>query len=281
MKLRWRDSFLNSLHRNNVALQFYAMCRNIPILGWVLHKAATFAYPRGSRVWMPIRAGAGIGIWMNLDCRFETDYASGNYEPMIEALLLSGLKPGGVFYDVGAHIGLFSLIAAQVVGKSGLVFAFEADPENAERIREHSERNRLPQICVIPCAVWSTPGRIAFERASANSSRNQGAVTSNPSLERANTIVVEAVNLDAFSKAHLPPTMIKIDVEGGEAAVLAGSQETIRLNAPILICEVHDKKAAEHIIPWLTSSNYAFDWVEVHGGFPRHLWATKDSFSEK
>jgi FkbM family methyltransferase len=213
---------------------------------------------------------------MHLDSRFETNYASGAYEPLIEAVLLSGLEAGGVFYDVGAHIGLFSLLAARVVGKSGSVFAFEADPENAERIKEHASRNGLDYIHVVPCAVWSSPGRLAFERASADSSRNQGAVANDFSKANKNTIEVEAVSLDAFAQKHKPPTLIKIDVEGGEAAVLDGSKETFKSNAPLLICEVHNQRAADYVTRWLGSNSYVFDWIEESADFPRHLLAKRD-----
>jgi FkbM family methyltransferase len=210
---------------------------------------------------------------MNLDSRFEMEYASGFYEPMIEALLLSSLKAGGVFYDVGAHIGLFSLLAARIVGQTGSVFAFEADPENAERIQEHRRRNGLDNIQVIPSAVWSSAGRLTFARASANSSRNQGAVTVSAANEKTNTIQIEAVTLDAFAQEHLPPTLVKIDVEGGEAAVLEGSEELFKSKSPMLICEVHNQEAANYVIRWLESNQYGFRWIEETTGFPRHLWA--------
>jgi hypothetical protein len=44
------------------------------------------------------------------------DYAAGAYEPMIVEAMVLGLGPGSVFYDVGAHIGVFSLLAARIAG---------------------------------------------------------------------------------------------------------------------------------------------------------------------
>jgi len=72
----------------------------------------------------------------HLDPRFEMKYASGTYEFRVQRGLLSNLRPGLVFYDVGAHIGIVSMFAAQVVGAEGAVSAFEADTENARRIED-------------------------------------------------------------------------------------------------------------------------------------------------
>ena len=197
----------------------------------------------------------------------------GAYEPLIEAVLLYGLEAGSVFYDVGAHIGLFSLLAARVVGKSGSVFAFEADPDNAERIKEHVRRNMFDQIQVVPCAVWSSAGHLRFERASAQSSRNQGAIVTGPLVGRDNTIDVEAIALNDFAQAHPAPTLIKIDVEGAEADVLRGSEEIFARSKPMLICEVHHGHAAEDVTRWLNERGYTFEWLEASPQFPRHLLA--------
>lgn len=79
-------------------------------------------------------------------------------------------------YDVGAHVGFISLVAAQLVGPEGKIFAFEADLENSARIFDHARMNRLPQIEVIRSAVWSTSKPLSFRRASGASSRNTGTV---------------------------------------------------------------------------------------------------------
>jgi hypothetical protein len=57
--------------------------------------------------------------------------------------LVAHVKPGDVLYDVEAHIGFISLVAAGLVGPSDRVFAFEADSENASRIAGHAQMNSL------------------------------------------------------------------------------------------------------------------------------------------
>jgi FkbM family methyltransferase len=229
--------------------------------------------PEETRVWLRISDGLGKGLWAHLDPRYETIYADGRYEPPIQRVLPQHLQPGSVFYDVGAHIGIVSMFGAQLVGTKGVVFAFEADPDNARRIEEHVSRNSLHQIRVMPCAVWSSSGRIRFERASAQSSRNEGAVATDPSVSGQNTVEVEAVALDELARENPLPTLIKIDVEGAEADVLRGSEEVFARAKPVLICEVHHGKAADEVTRWLLERGYVFEWLEDQAQFPRHLLA--------
>ncbi|PYU03548.1 MAG: hypothetical protein DMG33_16500, partial [Acidobacteria bacterium] len=253
--------------------RLYAALSGAPMVGSHLRRLALRMFPPRALVWTHISSGPGKGLWVHLDPRFEMDYAKGNYEASIQRALSSHLRPGSVFYDVGAHIGILSLLAARLVGPAGSVFSFEADPANAERIEEHVRRNEFRQIHIVPRAVWRTAGRLRFERASAQSSRNQGVITTEPAASTANTIEVKAIALDDFSRGHLPPTLIKIDVEGAEADVLGGSEEVFASARPVLICEIHHERAAEEVTQWLRERGYTFEWFTDILRFPRHLLA--------
>lgn len=69
------------------------------------------------------------------------------------------------------------------------------------------------------------------------------------------------------------PTLIKIDVEGSEAAVLQGSEEIFRSAKPILVCEIHHEQASTEVTHWLQARGYTFEWLESLMEFPRHLFA--------
>jgi FkbM family methyltransferase len=269
----WKHRAMIYVTRNPLLRRVYLELRKTPLLGRVLKRLVGLAVPSGTRIWLQIPGGRWEGLWVHLDPRFEMDYARGTYEPSIEKAMVSSLAPGSVFYDVGAHIGVFSLLAARIVGESGAVFAFEADPDNAARIKEHASRNGFGQIHVVPRAVWSSPGKLKFERASLSSSRNQGAIAHDPQLRRENMIEVDAVSLDSFSREHLEPTLIKIDIEGGESAALRGGERIFTSHRPILICEVHNKQNDEYITQWLISKRYTITSVEDSSAFPRHLIA--------
>jgi FkbM family methyltransferase len=271
--MTWRTG-LQNLTRVPAIRRTYDFFGNVPLLRSALRTIARAAIPRHTFLWFRVSSGLAEGLWVRVDPRFEMIYVDGEYEPTIQRILSQNLKPGFVFYDVGAHIGIVSMIGARLVGSEGEVFAFEAEPENTGRIEEHVRRNDLRQIQVVPRAVWSSSGTLRFSRASTQSSRNQGAVASNQSTEGGNVIEVPAVALDDFVKEHHLPTLIKIDVEGAEAQVLRGSEEVFARTKPVVICEVHHSEAAEDVGEWFLKRNYSIEWLEDSRSFPRHLVAT-------
>lgn len=255
------------------ARRVHAALTLVPIVGTALRKLTQRAVPRDTRVWVDIRAGLGKGLALHLDPRFEMNYANGKYEVHLQKALSAHLQPGSVVYDVGAHIGVVSMFASELVGSTGTIFAFEADPENAKRIEAHAQRNNLSQIHVFSCAVWSSAGQLSFERASAQSSRNQGNVVATSERTKQDVIVVESISLDNFAQRHPLPALIKIDVEGAEAEVLRGCEQVFSRSHPVLICEVHHRQADEDVNRWPSQRGYSFEWLAGPATFPRHLLA--------
>ena len=253
--------------------KIYTFANRVPILRSALKNFSRTAIPSDTLVWTSIRSGPGKGLWIRLNPRYEMEYLEGDYEAPVERILLSNLRPGTVFYDVGAHIGVFSLIAARNLGGHGSVFVFEPDPSNARRIKEHASRNQLDAIRIIPKAVCSTVGRLRFQRASFQSSMNRGVLAADDSAVGESTIEVEATTLDAVGEEYALPSLIKIDVEGSEAAVLRGGEGIFRSAKPLLVCEIHHEQASSDVTGWLRARGYMFHWLESSPKFPRHLFA--------
>jgi FkbM family methyltransferase len=265
-------SLIQQLSGSPLLRKSYQFLSRIYVVGPTLKKCSRFALPSDFLIWAVIRSGPGKGLWIHLNPRFEMEYLEGNYEPTVWRVLQSHLKPGAVFYDIGAHIGLFSLIAARNLGVQGSVFVFEPDPSNVRRIEEHASRNRLA-LGIIPKAVWFTDGRMKFQRACFQSSLNRGAIAGDNLAAGESTIEVETVTLDSFGREHELPSIIKIDVEGSEAAVLQGSEGIFRSVKPVVVCEIHHAQAASDVTRWLQARGYVFEWVEDYEQFPRHLFA--------
>jgi len=230
--------------------------------------------PPGTRLSVTVRSGAAAGLLLSVDPRYEAWYAAGAHETHLLNALALHLRPGEILYDVGAHLGFISLVAARIVGPEGKVYAFEADPENSNRILEHERMNALPQIEVVPKAVWSECKTLSFRRDPDSSSRNTGVVSAIAGDEKGSGVIaVEAVTLDNFGLDHRLPAVIKIDVEGAEEQVLEGAEEVFRVSQPTLVCEVHDARAAERVSEWLAAHRYGWNWLTEGDGFPRHLLA--------
>jgi FkbM family methyltransferase len=230
------------------------------------------------QAWVQIQSGLSQGLWMHLRLPREAIIWRGEHEPEVQNAILAGVRPGAVVYDIGANVGTMALGAAQLVGNLGRVIAFEGDPENIERLREHSTRNGLEdRLRVVHAAVWSrsaTDG-IGFRRGAP--SRSQGGVEADgnrPVLGSGEVINVPAVTLDDFVAAgEPPPQLLKIDVEGGEYEVLRGANTLFARERPLLIAEVHHQGAAEQITAWLTEHQYSAQWNIPNEKFPRHLFA--------
>jgi FkbM family methyltransferase len=162
-------------------------------------------------------------------------YALGTSEQVLQQALVELLGPGDVFYDVGANVGFFTLLAARLVGPRGAVLAFEPDPRNAEVLRSNVARNDLENVEVFEQAVADSAGRRTLVLAESTASH---LADGGPEDE---TTVVDVVTLDDLEGApgHRPPSAIKLDVEGAEVAALRGAARLIARHRPTIICELH------------------------------------------
>ena len=172
------------------------------------------------------------------------------------------LRPGMVFFDVGAYHGLFTLVAAKVLGKRGRVIAFEPSPRELRRLRFHLRLNRLSGVEVVPSAVGSHNGaRRFFVVRSEDTSMNS--LQPPPIESTVEETTVGTVSLDQYCRENGIDAvdLIKIDVEGGELEVFLGAQRILTLHRPFIICEVLDRVT----LPWGYPARQIVDWLENCG----------------
>lgn len=154
------------------------------------------------------------------------------------------LKPGDVFFDVGAHSGWMSMVAARRTGRSGKVVAFEPSPPSVDYLRYHKRVNRIMQMEIVPKAVTNVDAAmkpftlVGRGDAVMNSLVEIEEVKNDP---RGSTVIqVEAITLDSYSqRTGLVPAMIKIDTEGSELWVCEGARRLLAENRPTLIIATH------------------------------------------
>jgi FkbM family methyltransferase len=128
-----------------------------------------------------------------------------------------------VFCDVGGYHGFYSLVSDS---KKSIVF--EADPSNAQHIRENIELNPGQDIELVEKAVWSSNSSVEFEAEGSGTSH-----ISEKGIER------EAVTLDSFFEDIEDPDVVKIDVEGVEGHVLEGAEKVLERSKPKIFLEIH------------------------------------------
>jgi FkbM family methyltransferase len=154
----------------------------------------------------------------------------GSYEKGTTKLFRDLIKEGMVILDIGANVGYYSLISAQLVGKKGVVFAFEPAPDNFAFLTKNIEVNGFSNIIPVPKAVSNKAGRgVLF-------------LSDNPAFHsmyghhERDSIEVEVTGIDEFMKnINRPVDLVKMDVESSEMMVLEGMLETIRENPTLKI----------------------------------------------
>ncbi|MGC2753952.1 MAG: FkbM family methyltransferase [Candidatus Acidiferrum sp.] len=218
-----------------------ASLRRVPVLGRCVSWAGGKLVPRDSLAWAQVRSGPAQGLWLHLNPRTGTAYFEGGGEPEVQEVLQQHLRPGMTFYDIGANIGFFSLLAARLVGKEGRVVAFEADPEIAARLREHVARNTFGWITVEEKAVWSEPCTVFFARTDPLTSPDRG-LGHVVLAGGEDTIQVSAKSLDDYTRTQPAPDFLKCDVEGAEVEVFRGAERLLKEKRPGIICEMHSEK---------------------------------------
>ena len=163
----------------------------------------------------------------------------GVVELPVQEALRRRLPAGGVFWDVGADVGFFSLLGARITGPAGRVVAFEPSPEGAAAVRRHAELNGFSHVQVIEAAAGDQAGTARFVLAGESSWSHLAERGNRRDSDR--ELDVSLVVLDQLVEAGQipPPDLVKIDVEGSELAVLRGMQRTLERSGPAIVCELH------------------------------------------
>ena len=198
------------------------------------------------------------GATLDLDLGVYPDccMAYGLYEVSVRRAIERVLRPGDHFVDAGANIGVFTLLAARLVGDGGRVDAFEPEPHNRGRLVDHLRINHVGQwVRVHEAALADAAGEawIHFlgEAAGGESGANHGCSTLYPGPTAANSGAagadatrVRTVRLDDVLQGTRP-RLIKMDIEGAEAAAVEGMAGLLTTDSPpTIIGEVNPSQAA-------------------------------------
>lgn len=235
--------------------------RRIPFLGNIIHSVSLFLLPADQMVWAQVRSGPARGLWIEVYPRSGEFHLAGNAELTTQTVIAERLRPGDVFYDLGANIGLYSLMAARCVGDSGKVFSFEPDAVVAERLGRNVARNSFSQVTIVESGVWSVSGALEFTPAS-HASPDRGLGTFLPSDARAPSTPIRVTSLDDFVRNAPLPDAIKCDVEGAEVEVLRGAEHLLKTHRPWILAEMHSESNERAWREFLARFGYAFTAVD-------------------
>jgi FkbM family methyltransferase len=163
-------------------------------------------------------------------------YFLGEYEEKELRFIENFLDEGDVFIDVGANIGLFSLVAAEAVGVSGKVYAFEPFQKNYDALMTNLSLNLVNNVTPEKQAISDEEGELILYL---DESENNPGMVSRFGGSHTLTENVIATTLDAYlADKQLSPRLIKIDIEGGELMALKGMEKTLKEVRPTLLVEI-------------------------------------------
>ena len=186
-------------------------------------------------------------------------------EPGTVEWIKTELKIGQIFYDIGANIGIYSILAAKQTGLTGKVYAFEPHAANFSRLIDNIIRNDLKDV-VIPSnlALDSETGFFPFSYSSTDAgfSNNQLTPLEGRNANASNCVITEqkyATSVDALIKASLiqPAQHVKIDVDGNELRILKGMETLLKSSwSPLTIQVEVDADSQDKIISFLLAHRY-------------------------
>jgi FkbM family methyltransferase len=166
-------------------------------------------------------------------------HTQGSYEAHVAAAIKETLEPGMVFVDVGANIGYFSLLAAQLVGARGKVLAFEPNQRNCTLLHMSVALNNLANVEIYPYAVAERDASVVFDTLTGSN----GIVGTTLEVDEsqldtlAHKTLVRSVRLDGILANLRRLDVIKMDIEGAEYRALVGAQQLVEKHRPIIFAE--------------------------------------------
>jgi len=191
------------------------------------------------------------------------------YEPEMYELFRQALRPGMVVVDVGAHEGLFTHLAAALVGPTGRVWAIEPAPGNFRVLGRKAAA--FPHVTAVHAAASDRNGIARFALDADNSTRHS-LFTANVG-RRWRSWPVRTVALARVLPADLPRLdLIKIDTQGAEPQVLRGARPAIKKHRPVIVFELwptgwrsggHEPAA---VLDSLTRLGYALHYLSARRG---------------
>jgi tRNA (mo5U34)-methyltransferase len=202
--------------------------------------------------------------WLAEQGELDEKLLNGGFEKTELRFVEKLLRPGMIVLDIGAHHGLYSLLASKVVGRKGRVIAIEPSPRERRRLARHLRVNRCSNVHIESCAIGSESGPAEFFVV--NGACDWGNSLRAPLvLGSTHQVRVEVRSIDdVLHRLGINRVdFLKIDIEGAELEALRGAARLLRGPArPAMLIEVQDLRTqpwghrARDIVEHLSSLEY-------------------------
>ncbi len=194
------------------------------------------------------------------------------YEPEL-LYLCQLLSAGDTFVDVGASYGLYTLVGASIVGRTGRVISFEPASRSSETLKRNIELNGLRNVTLARAALSDHEGRAKLYLHDDSSRNSLGALAELPHG-------CEEVQVLTLDNLMVEPNLgrlkaIKMDVEGAEEMVLRGGKDVLAQFRPAVIFEINPGAAMQlNLSPtgaWDILARLGYHFYRIENGEPRRI----------
>lgn len=227
-----------------------------PVQQWLFHRR----YDREDTLLMSV---GDVDISFDTSHRLSKDWFYPRYEgdqihePAATEYLTDIVESGDVFFDIGANVGYFSVVAAANGAES---HAFEIDPRLCSIIYANLERNSKRYNVVVGAVTDNTDGICSF------TPHQPGNPSTNQMTNSGEGFCIPTLSLDYYvQQREIVPNVVKIDVEGAEDRVIAGGHNTFtRDELRTILLEIHPdllddaERTIERIIDSLTRRGFDY-----------------------
>lgn len=175
-------------------------------------------------------------------------------------------------FDIGANIGYFALLEANILGDQGKIYAIEAEPNNADRLKHNVKLNNYSNIEVLQIAIGAEETQLELaQRSSSNVHRMKSILGDKQAV---GTVDVEVYSLDSLiDKKAIPEDeliIVRMDIEGYEGRAFEGMSELLSSDRPMYIfSEIHPSREGvdpDQIADMFSQNQFSPEYISFDGG---------------
>ncbi len=253
--------------------------RELPAWGRIARAAGLYSDARWQGIPRQSMRCKWHGYSMEIDVSYGLDryaYFAGRYYDLATQLFLrQAVRPGDTVLDVGANIGMVSLLASRLVGPSGRVISFEPNLAVFERLERHVASNGVSNVTLHRMGLSDEDGELQLFMPG----EHDVSASFAPGDADAVPLCVSPIRRgdDVLDIPADKPVLMKMDVEGFERRALTGLENTLRTHRPPVLTECVE----EHLARDGTSVADLFGLMYGHGYRAYNLRAQRRRFRDR
>lgn len=214
----------------------FGIRRGMRVIHWLYPEPMRARYP----IQTTVQSRTGFQFFINTQSWIEwLLFIDGVYEAHLEKLFKRYVGVGGTVIDIGANIGVHTLLFSRLVGESGRVIAVEPYPPVITKLRKHLEHNQAGQVEIVERALSNEAGTATLKNALGVHNEGMASLWLSSSGEPVDEFEVGLSTLDAVVDEYQIRNvqLIKLDIQGSEYAALRGAVNILREQKPVVVFE--------------------------------------------